>query len=149
MKNKHQKFMEEAYKEAQISLQQGGIPIGAILVRDDEVIGRGHNKRIQHGSSILHAEVDCLENAGRLRGADYKKCTIYTTLSPCVMCSGAIILYQIPQIVIGENENFKGPEQYIKDNGVELINLNLPTCKEILKNFIENNPELWNEDIGI
>ncbi len=149
MKNKHQKFMEEAYKEAQISLQQGGIPIGAILVRDDEIIGRGHNKRIQHGSSILHAEVDCLENAGRLRGADYKKCTIYTTLSPCVMCSGAIILYQIPQIVIGENENFKGPEQYIKDNGVELINLNLPTCKEILKNFIENNPELWNEDIGI
>ncbi len=149
MKNKHQKFMEEAYKEAQISLQQGGIPIGAILVRDDEVIGRGHNKRIQHGSSILHAEVDCLENAGRLRGADYKKCTIYTTLSPCNMCSGAIILYQIPQIVIGENENFKGPEQYIKDNGVELINLNLPTCKEILKNFIENNPELWNEDIGI
>ncbi|KAF5033575.1 tRNA-specific adenosine deaminase [anaerobic digester metagenome] len=141
--------MEEAYKEAQISLQQGGIPIGAILVRDDEIIGRGHNKRIQHGSSILHAEMDCLENAGRLRGADYKKCTIYTTLSPCVMCSGAIILYQIPQIVIGENENFKGPEQYIKDNGVELINLNLPTCKEILKNFIENNPELWNEDIGI
>jgi len=141
--------MEEAYKEAQISLQQGGIPIGAILVRDDEIIGRGHNKRIQHGSSILHAEMDCLENAGRLRGADYKKCTIYTTLSPCVMCSGAIILYQIPQVVIGENENFKGPEQYIKDNGVELINLNLPTCKEILKNFIENNPELWNEDIGI
>ncbi len=141
--------MEEAYKEAQISLQQGGIPIGAILVRDDEIIGRGHNKRIQHGSSILHAEMDCLENAGRLRGADYKKCTIYTTLSPCNMCSGAIILYQIPQIVIGENENFKGPEQYIKDNGVELINLNLPTCKEILKNFIENNPELWNEDIGI
>lgn len=141
--------MEEAYKEAQISLQQGGIPIGAILVRDDEIIGRGHNKRIQHGSSILHAEMDCLENAGRLRGADYKKCTIYTTLSPCTMCSGAIILYQIPQVVIGENENFKGPEQYIKDNGVELINLNLPTCKEILKNFIENNPELWNEDIGI
>ena len=119
--------MEEAYKEAQISLQQGGIPIGAILVRDDEVIGRGHNKRIQHGSSILHAEVDCLENAGRLRGADYKKCTIYTTLSPCVMCSGAIILYQIPQVVIGENENFKGLEQYLKDNDVELINLNLAT----------------------
>ena len=141
--------MEEAYKEAQISLQQGGIPIGAILARDDEIIGRGHNKRIQHGSSILHAEMDCLENAGRLRGADYNKCTIYTTLSPCAMCSGAIILYQIPQVVIGENENFKGPEQYLKDEGVELINLNLPTCKEILKNFIENNPELWNEDIGI
>jgi len=149
MKNKHQKFMEEAYKEAQISLQQGGIPIGAILARDDEIIGRGHNKRIQQGSIIFHAEMDCLENAGRLRGADYNKCTIYTTLSPCAMCSGAIILYQIPQVVIGENENFKGPEQYIKDNGVELINLNLPTCKEILKNFIENNPELWNEDIGI
>jgi cytosine deaminase len=149
MKNKHQKFMEEAYKEAQISLQQGGIPIGAILARDDEIIGRGHNKRIQQGSIIFHAEMDCLENAGRLRGADYNKCTIYTTLSPCAMCSGAIILYQIPQVVIGENENFKGPEQYLKDEGVELINLNLPTCKEILKNFIENNPELWNEDIGI
>lgn len=141
--------MEEAYKEAQISLQQGGIPIGAILARDDEIIGRGHNKRIQQGSIIFHAEMDCLENAGRLRGADYNKCTIYTTLSPCAMCSGAIILYQIPQVVIGENENFKGPEQYLKDEGVELINLNLPTCKEILKNFIENNPELWNEDIGI
>jgi creatinine deaminase len=149
MKNKHQKFMEEAYKEAKISLKQGGIPIGAILVKDDEIISRGHNKRIQQGSSILHAEMDCLENAGRLRGADYKKCTIYTTLSPCAMCSGAIILYQIPQVVIGENENFKGLEQYLKDNDVELINLNLATGKEILKNFIEKNPELWNEDIGI
>jgi creatinine deaminase len=149
MKNKHQKFMEEAYKEAQISLKQGGIPIGAILVKDDEIISRGHNKRIQQGSSILHAEMDCLENAGRLRGADYKKCTMYTTLSPCAMCSGAIILYQIPQVVIGENENFKGLEQYLKDNDVELINLNLATGKEILKNFIEKNPELWNEDIGI
>jgi creatinine deaminase len=149
MKNKHQKFMEEALKEAQISLQQGGIPIGAILVKDDEIVGRGHNKRIQQDSSILHAEMDCLENAGRLRGADYKECTIYTTLSPCAMCSGAIILYQIPQVVIGENENFKGREQYLKDNGVELINLNLATSKEFLKNFIENNPELWNEDIGI
>ncbi len=141
--------MEEAYKEAQISLKQGGIPIGAILVKDDEIIGRGHNKRIQQGSSILHAEMDCLENAGRLRGADYKKCSMYTTLSPCAMCSGAIILYQIPQVVIGENENFKGRERYLKDNSVEVINLNLATGKEILKNFIENNPELWNEDIGI
>ncbi|AXV39677.1 nucleoside deaminase [Methanobacterium sp. BAmetb5] len=149
MKNKHRKFMEEAYKEAQISLKQGGIPIGAILVKDDEIIGRGHNKRIQQGSSILHAEMDCLENAGRLRGADYKKCSMYTTLSPCAMCSGAIILYQIPQVVIGENENFKGRERYLKDNSVEVINLNLATGKEILKNFIENNPELWNEDIGI
>ncbi len=149
MKNKHRKFMEEAYKEAQISLKQGGIPIGAILVKDDEIIGRGHNKRIQQGSSILHAEMDCLENAGRLRGADYKKCSMYTTLSPCAMCSGAIILYQIPQVVIGENENFKGRARYLKDNSVEVINLNLATGKEILKNFIENNPELWNEDIGI
>ncbi|MDI3550522.1 MAG: cytosine/creatinine deaminase [Methanobacterium sp.] len=148
MKEEHQKFMGVAFKEAQISLQEGGIPIGAILVKDGEIIGRGHNKRIQQDSSILHAEMDCLENAGRMRGADYKRCTLYTTLSPCPMCSGAIILYQIPQVVIGENENFKGPEQYLKDNGVELININLATCKDILKNFIENNPELWNEDIG-
>lgn len=145
----HQKFMVEAQKEAQISLNNGGIPIGAILVKNGEIIGRGHNKRIQLDSSILHAEMDCLERAGRMKSADYRNCTMYTTLSPCAMCSGAIILYNIPMVVMGENENFKGPEQYLRDNGVKLVNLNLDSCKKMLGRFIEKNPELWNEDIGI
>ncbi len=145
----HQKFMAEAQKEAQISLNNGGIPIGAILVKNGEIIGRGHNKRIQLDSSILHAEMDCLENAGRLKSTDYRYCTMYTTLSPCAMCSGALVLYNIPMVVMGENENFKGPEQYLRDNGVKLFNLNLDSCKKMLGTFIENNPELWNEDIGI
>ena len=145
----HQKFMAEAQKEAQISLNNGGIPIGAILVKNGEIIGRGHNKRIQLDSSILHAEMDCLENAGRLKSTDYRYCTMYTTLSPCAMCSGALVLYNIPMVIMGENENFKGPEQYLRDNGVELFNLNLDSCKKMLGTFIENNPELWNEDIGI
>lgn len=145
----HQKFMTEAQKEAQISLNNGGIPIGAILVKNGEIIGRGHNKRIQLDSSILHAEMDCLERAGRMKSADYRNCIMYTTLSPCAMCSGALVLYNIPMVVMGENENFKGPEQYLRDNGVELFNLNLDSCKKMLGTFIENNPELWNEDIGI
>lgn len=145
----HQKFMDEAQKEAQISLNNGGIPIGAILVKNGEIIGRGHNKRIQLDSSILHAEMDCLENAGRIKSTDYRNCTMYTTLSPCAMCSGALVLYNIPMVVMGENENFKGPEQYLRDNGVKLFNLNLDSCKKMLGTFIENNPELWNEDIGI
>jgi len=145
----HQKFMVEAQKEAQISLNNGGIPIGAILVKNGEIIGRGHNKRIQLDSSILHAEMDCLERAGRMKSADYRNCTMYTTLSPCAMCSGAIILYNIPMVFMGENENFKGPEQYLRDNGVKLVNLNLDSCKKMLGRFIEKNPELWNEDIGI
>jgi cytosine/creatinine deaminase len=145
----HQKFMAQAQKEAQISLNNGGIPIGAILVKNGEIVGRGHNKRIQLDSSILHAEMDCLENAGRMKSADYRNCIMYTTLSPCAMCSGAIVLYNIPMVVMGENENFKGPEQYLNDNGVKLINLNLDLCKKMLGRFIKNNPELWNEDIGI
>ena len=145
----HQKFMVEAQKEAQISLNNGGIPIGAILVKNGEIIGRGHNKRIQLDSSILHAEMDCLESAGRMKSADYRNCIMYTTLSPCAMCSGALVLYNIPMVVMGENENFKGPEQYLRDNGVKLFNLNLDSCKKMLGTFIENNPELWNEDIGI
>lgn len=146
---KHQNFMTEAKKEAEKSLNNGGIPVGAVLVKNGEIIGKGHNKRIQLDSSILHAEMDCLENAGRLKSADYRNCIMYTTLSPCTMCSGAIILYNIPTVVMGENENFKGPEQYLKDNGVELLNLNLDSCKKMLGTFIENNPKLWNEDIGI
>nr|WP_319373178.1 nucleoside deaminase [uncultured Methanobacterium sp.] len=145
----HQKFMAEAQKEAQISLNNGGVPIGAILVKNGEIIGRGHNKRIQLDSSILHAEMDCLENAGRLKSADYRNCIMYTTLSPCAMCSGALVLYNIPLVVMGENENFKGPEQYLRDNGMKLFNMNLDSCKKMLGTFIENNPELWAEDIGI
>lgn len=148
MVNQHIKFMDEAKKEAEKSLSKGGIPIGAVLVKNGEIIGRGHNKRIQMTSSILHAEMDCLENAGRLNSDDYKDCVMYTTLSPCAMCSGAIILYNIPVVVMGENENFKGPEQYLTDSDVELINLNLSSCKDLLGNFIENHQELWKEDIG-
>ncbi|AUB59208.1 MAG: nucleoside deaminase [Methanobacterium sp.] len=149
MGNEHLKFMIEAQKEAEKSLSDGGIPIGSVLVKNDDIIGRGHNKRIQMGSSILHAEMDCLENAGRLKSTDYKDCVIYTTLSPCAMCSGAIILYNIPVVVMGENENFQGPEQYLTDSEVELINLDLDSCKDLLGNFIENNSELWDEDIGV
>jgi len=145
----HQKFMTEAIKEAEKSLNNGGIPIGAVLVKNGEIIGRGHNKRIQLDSSILHAEMDCLENAGRMKSSDYQNCIMYTTLSPCAMCSGAIVLYNIPTVVMGENENFKGPEQYLKGNGVKLLNLNLDSCKKMLGTFIESNLKLWNEDIGI
>jgi cytosine/creatinine deaminase len=145
----HQKFMTQAIQEAQKSLNKGGIPIGAVLVKNSEIIGKGHNKRIQLNSSILHAEMDCLENAGRMKSDDYKNCVIYTTLSPCAMCSGAMVLYNIPMVVIGENENFKGPEQYLMDNGVKLINLNIESCKKMLGTFIQNNSDLWNEDIGI
>ncbi len=141
--------MTKAKKEAEKSLNNGGIPVGAVLVKNGEIIGKGYNKRIQLDSSILHAEMDCLENAGRLKSSDYRNCIMYTTLSPCAMCSGAIILYKIPTVVMGENKNFKGPEQYLKDNGVELLNLNIDSCKKMLGTFIENNPKLWDEDIGI
>jgi len=149
MEIRHQKFMAEALKEAQKSLNNGGIPVGAVLAKNGEIIGRGHNKRIQLNSSILHAEMDCLENAGRMKLDDYKNCTMYTTLSPCAMCSGTMVLYNIPLVVIGENENFKGPEQYLIGKEVKLINLNLDSCKNMLGTFIQNNPKLWDEDIGI
>ncbi|BDZ67844.1 nucleoside deaminase [Methanobacterium ferruginis] len=146
--SRHHKFMSEAQREAQESLNNGGIPVGAILVKNGEIIGRGHNKRIQLESVILHAEMECLENAGRMKADDYKNCTLYTTLSPCAMCSGAIVLYKIPLVVMGENENFKGPEKYLMDHDVKLINLNLDSCKKMFENFICNHPELWEEDIG-
>ncbi len=149
IENEHHHFMLNAQEEAMESLNNGGIPIGAVLVKDGEIIGKGHNKRIQLDSPILHAEMECLESAGRMKAEEYKKCTLYTTLSPCEMCSGAILLYNIPVVVIGENENFKGPEDYLKDNGVKLINLNLNSCKNILGNFIEMHPEVWNEDISL
>ena len=143
-----EKFMQEAIKEAKKSLGQRGIPIGAVLVKDGLIIARGHNRRIQKSSAILHAEMDCLENAGRLKSADYKKCVIYSTLSPCDMCMGAILLYKIPKLVIGENKTFKGPESYARKRGVKIVNLDSADCKQLMQQFIKSNPGLWNEDIG-
>ena len=145
----HHEFMVEAQKEAMKGLKNGGIPVGAVLVKKGEIIGRGHNQRIQMGSTILHAEMACLENAGRMSADDYKKCTLYTTLSPCDMCSGAIILYQIPNVVMGENENFKGPERYLEAHGIHLLNLNLESCKKMLNTYIHDHPQQWDEDIGL
>ncbi|MDA8243252.1 MAG: nucleoside deaminase [Elusimicrobia bacterium] len=147
MREKHLKFMKAAVAEARKGLREGGIPIGAVLVKGGRIIGRGHNRRVQKKSAILHAEMDCLENAGRLKAADYRKCVIYSTLSPCHMCTGAILLYRIPTVVIGENRTFKGPESY-SGKSVKLINLDLPECRELMERFIGERPELWNEDIG-
>ena len=140
--------MKEAIIEAEKSLKEGGIPIGSVLVIDGKIVGRGHNKRVQKGSSILHAEMDCLENAGRLTAEEYQKATIYSTLSPCDMCSGAILLYKIPKLVIGENKTFKGPEEHLKKRGIELIHLDNAKCLELMNEFIQEKPDLWNEDIG-
>ena len=147
--NEHEKFMQAALEEARRGLAEGGIPIGSVLVKDGKIIGRGHNRRVQKKSAVLHAEMDCLENAGRLKASDYQKCTIYSTLSPCDMCTGAILLYKIPTVVIGENETFKGPEDYTKSRGAKLINLDSAECKKLMKDFIREHPELWNEDIGV
>ena len=144
----HEKFMKEAIKEAEQGLEEGGIPIGSVLVVDGRIVGRGHNRRVQKESSILHAEMDCLENAGRLTAKEYQKATIYSTLSPCDMCSGAILLYKIPKLVIGESITFKGPEKYLKERGVELINLENKKCMKLMNEFIQEKPNLWNEDIG-
>ncbi len=141
-------FMRAAIEEARKGLEEGGIPIGAVLVIDGKIVGRGHNRRVQKGSAILHAEMDALENAGRLSPAEYRRATMYTTLSPCDMCSGAILLYKIPRVVIGENVTFKGPEEYLKSRGVTLEVLNDPECIQMMKDFIATHPELWNEDIG-
>jgi creatinine deaminase len=149
MDSRHSKFMDIAIKEARKGLSEGGIPIGAVLVKDGKVIGRGHNRRVQNGSAILHAEMDCLENTGRLKAKDYKECTLYSTLSPCDMCSGAVLLYKIPKVVIGENKTFMGPEKYLKKRGVKLINLNSEECKKLMAEFIRDKPKLWNEDIGV
>lgn len=142
------KFMFAAIEEAKKGLEEGGIPIGSVLVIDGKIVGRGHNKRIQKGSVVLHAEMDCLENAGRLKASDYKKATLYTTLSPCDMCTGAMLLYKIPKVIIGENKNFMGGEELLKSRGVEVIVTNDSECKSIMDKFIQENPELWNEDIG-
>lgn len=141
-------FLQAAIEEARTGLAEGGIPIGSVLVLGDKIIGRGHNRRVQKGSAILHAEMDCLENAGRLTANDYRQSTLYSTLSPCDMCSGTALLYGIPRIVIGENRTFQGPEEYVRSRGVELTLVDDPTCVELMKQFIAAHPELWNEDIG-
>ncbi len=140
--------MDEAIKEAKRGLKEGGEPIGSVLVKNNKIIGRGHNRRIQDSNPIEHAEMNALENAGRLSAKDYKQCTLYTTLSPCDMCSGAVLLYKIPLVVMAENKNFKGPEAYLKKRGIKLINLNLPECAEMMKKYINQNKKIWFEDIG-
>lgn len=140
-------FMDEAIKEAKKSLTEGGIPIGAVLIKNNEIIGRGHNKLLQNNSAISHGEMDAIENAGRLTGRDYKETTLYTTLSPCPMCSGAVILYNIPKVVIGENKTLLGAEQLLKDNGVQVVRMNNNVCRELLEGFIEKNPEIWKEEL--
>jgi creatinine deaminase len=142
-------FMAAAIEEARIGLEEGGIPIGSVLVLDGKIVGRGHNRRVQKGSAILHAEMDCLENAGRLKAKDYIRSVLYSTLSPCDMCSGTVLLYKIPRVVIGENKTFQGPESYVRSRGVELEILNLDECIQLMQDFIAARPELWNEDIGV
>lgn len=145
---KIRKFMAEAIIEARKGLAEGGIPIGSVLVIDGKIVGRGHNQRIQKGSPTLHAEMDCLENAGRLTAKEYQKSVLFSTLSPCDMCSGAVLLYGIPKVIVGENKTFQGPEQYVLDRGVDVTVLNDPECIEMMEKFIQENPTLWNEDIG-
>ena len=142
-------FLQAAIDEAKKGLAAGGIPIGSVLVLDGKIIGRGHNQRVQHGSVIHHAEMNCLGNAGRQKASDYQRCVLYSTLSPCPMCSGAALLYKIPHIVVGENVTFQGPEEYVRSQGVKVEILNDPTCIELMKDFIKDRPELWNEDIGV
>lgn len=141
-------FIEEAIKEAEKSLSEGGIPIGAVLVKDNEIISRGHNRLIQNDSVVLHAEMDAIENAGRLDYEDYIKCTLYTTLSPCPMCSGAVILYNIPRVVIGENTTLMGAENLLECNGVEVVVLNDVKCRDLFLKFACNNPEVWDRELA-
>jgi cytosine deaminase len=141
-------FLAAAIDEAKQGLAEGGIPIGSVLVADGRIVGRGHNRRVQKGSAILHAEMDCLENAGRLRGDLLRRATLYSTLSPCDMCSGAVLLYAIPRVVVGENRTFRGPEDYLRSRGVNIEVLNDPQCIRMMETFICDRPDLWNEDIG-
>ena len=142
-------FLAAAIDEARKGLAAGGIPIGSVLVIDGRIVGRGHNQRLQKGSPVLHAEMDCLENAGRLPAADYRRAVLYSTLSPCDMCSGAILLYGIPRVVVGENQTFQGPEDYLRSRDVELEIVDNEECRQLMRDFIASNPALWNEDIGV
>ena len=142
-------FLQAAIEEAKKGQAAGGIPIGSVLVLDGQIIGRGHNQRVQKGSVIHHAEMNCLENAGRLKASVYRRCAIYSTLSPCPMCSGAILLYGIPRVVVGENATFQGPEDYVRSQGVQVEVLQDAECIRMMREFIAARPELWNEDIGV
>lgn len=142
-------FMDAAIEEAINGRNEGGIPIGSVVVIDNKIVGRGHNRRVQHHSAILHAEMDAIENAGRLTSKEYARATLYSTLSPCDMCSGMALLYKIRRIVIGENKTFQGPEMYVRQRGVEITLVNDPRCVELMREFIQRQPTLWNEDIGV
>jgi cytosine deaminase len=142
-------FLAAAIAEAELGLSEGGIPIGSVIVANGQIIGRGHNRRVQKGSPVLHGEMDALENAGRQPAALYREATLYTTLSPCAMCSGAILLYGIPRVVIGENRTFRGEEKLLRSRGVALEVRQDPTCIRLMTEFIRAHPELWNEDIGV
>lgn len=144
----HETYMQAALAEAQRGRDEGGVPIGCVLVRNGEIVGAGHNRRVQQSSAILHGEMDALEATGRKPGAWYKDVTLYTTLSPCAMCSGAILLYGIPRVVIGENASFMGEEAHLAERGVELTVLDNTDCKQLMADFMRESPELWNEDIG-
>lgn len=146
--NSNDPFLQSAIEEAKKGLAEGGIPIGSVLVIDGAIVGRGHNRRVQKASAILHAEMDAIENAGRLKASDYRRAILYSTLSPCDMCSGAALLYRIPRIVIGENRTFRGPEDYMKSRGVTLEIADDPECVRLMEEFIRSRPSLWNEDIG-
>ncbi len=143
------RFMGAALEEAKIGLAEGGIPIGSVIVHQGTIIGRGHNRRVQKGSAILHGEMDALENAGRQPAAVYRECVLYTTLSPCSMCSGAILLYGIPRVIIGENRTFMGEEELLRSRGVTVEVLQDEECVRLMNDFISARPELWNEDIGV
>src|SRR5438128_11170740 len=142
-------FLRAAIQEAELGLAESGIPIGSALVHNGRILGRGHNRRVQQGSVVLHGEMDALENAGRQPARIYRDCTIYTTLSPCAMCSGAILLYGIPRVVIGENRTFLGEEELLRSRGVQLSVQQNSECVQLMEEFIKSNPRLWNEDIGV
>ena len=143
-----QSGLDAAIEEARAGLAEGGIPIGSALMIDGEIVGRGHNRRVQEGSVVLHAEMDCLERAGRLPASAYRRATLYTTLSPCDMCTGAALLYGIPRVVIGENDTFRGGDGLLESRGIELVRADDDRCKQLMRDFIAAKPELWNEDIG-
>jgi len=141
-------FLQAAIDEARIGMAEGGIPIGSVIVHDGRILGRGHNRRVQRGSAVLHGEMDALENAGRLTAAIYRECVLYTTLSPCAMCSGAILLYGIPKVIVGENRTFMGEEALLRSRGVQVEVVDDPQCVDMMRRFIADHPDLWNEDIG-
>jgi cytosine deaminase len=144
----HNYFMQAAIDQAKLGLKEGGIPIGSVIVHNNKIIGAGHNKRVQNGSTVLHGEMDAFENGGRFPAKIYRESTIYTTLSPCSMCTGAILLYGIPKVVIGENKTYLGEEELLKQRGVDVVTLHDEECYSLMQQFIQDNPELWNEDIG-